>query len=69
MTDLFAAEVEDDSKYIIIALKGARVHRSAIITDNAHVAFDFKSTVEARVVLDPTDGGRDHGWSRGCHPT
>ena len=49
---------EDDSKYIFVALKGARVHRSAVIEPKQATVIEFKSTVEARCILQASDGGR-----------
>jgi UDP-3-O-[3-hydroxymyristoyl] glucosamine N-acyltransferase len=53
-----APEYESDAQYLTIALKDARVHRSALVTDTTRVTFDFKSTIESHVVLQPTGGGR-----------
>lgn len=53
-----STQFEGDAQYRIIALKDARIHRSAIVTDTSHVAFDFKCTIESRVVIQPSGGGR-----------
>lgn len=53
-----ALELEDDSAYISIGLKGARVHRTAVVTDPKLTSFDFKSTIEARVIVQSIGGGR-----------